>query len=151
MSVLLRQISIQDLLDHPGFPDRFFVALDATMVRLWFFDDDERLRSEVRDRVACRYPGRFLSEADLRNYHLQFGGRLYGDEIYLLEPGIGIFPNFHSYIKPKAMHAYEPTDRDQWGIFIGPASAEGAVSNPVDLTEITALVTKMLDPPMQDS
>ena len=151
MSVLLRQMSIQDLLDHPAFPDRFFVALDATMVRLWFFDDDERLRSEVRSRVACRYPGRFLSEADLKNYHLQFSGRLYGDEIYLLQPGIGIFPNFHSYIKPKAMHAYEPTNQDQWGIFIGPSLAESAVSKLVDLTEVTALVTKMLDPPTHDS
>jgi Type I phosphodiesterase / nucleotide pyrophosphatase len=150
MSVLLRQMAIQDLLEHPGFPDRFFVALDATMVRLWFFDDDERLRSEVRDRVASRYPGRFLSEEDLKTYHLQFTGRLYGDEIYLLEPGIGIFPNFHSYIKPKAMHAYEPTDRDQWGIFIGPASTRSAMSNPVELTEVTALVMTMLNPPMAD-
>lgn len=145
MSPLLRQISIQDLLDHPAFPDRFFAALDATMVRLWFLDDDERLRSEVRDRVASRYPGRFLSADDRAAYHLQFRGRLYGDEIYLLKPGIGIFPNYHSYIRPKAMHAYEPTDRDQWGIFVGPPGAGGAVSDPVDLTEVTALVMKMLD------
>lgn len=150
MSVLARQTSIQDLLEHPGFPERFFVALDATMVRLWFFDDDERLRSEVRERVASRYPGRFLSETDLATYHLEFTGRLYGDEIYLLQPGIGIFPNYHSYIKPKAMHAYEPTDRDQWGIFVGPSSTAGLVSNPVDLTEMTALVMKMLDPPAMD-
>jgi hypothetical protein len=145
MSPLLRQISLQDLLDHPAFPDRFFVALDATMVRLWFLDEDERLRSEIRDRVASRYPGRFLSKNDLAAYHLQFGDRLYGDEIYLLKPGIGIFPNYHSYIRPKAMHAYEPTDRDQWGIFVGPPGAGGAVSDPVDLTELTALVMKMLD------
>lgn len=144
MSVLLRQISIQDLLEHPGFPNKFFVALDATMVRLWFFDADDRLKSEIRDRVANRYPGRFLSAEDLTKYHLQFSDRLYGDEIFLLNPGIGIFPNYHSYIKPKAMHAYEPTDRDQWGIFIGPASTKGLVSNPVDLTEITALVMNKL-------
>ena len=145
MSPLLRQISIQDLLHHPAFPDRFFMALDATMVRLWFLDEDERLRSEIRDRVASRYPGRFLSTDDLAAYHLQFRGRLYGDEIYLLKPGVGIFPNYHSYIKPKAMHAYEPTDRDQWGIFVGPPGAGGAVSDPVDLAELTALVMKMLD------
>jgi Type I phosphodiesterase / nucleotide pyrophosphatase len=151
MSALLRQISIQDLLAHPAFPERFFVALDATMIRLWFFDDDERLRSEVRDRVASRYPGRFLTANDLVTYHLQFTGRLYGDEIFLLPPGIGIFPNYHSYIKPKAMHAYEPTERDQWGIFVGPSDAGSGVSNPVDLAEVTALVMKPLGPPLQDS
>jgi hypothetical protein len=147
MSVLKKQISIQDLIDHPGFPDKFFVALDATMIRLWFFDADDRLRAEIRDRVASRYPGRFLSADDLATYHLQFSGRLYGDEIYLLPPGIGIFPNYHSYIKPKGMHAYEPTDQDQWGIFIGPSSAKDSVSNPVDLTEVNALVTKGLNRP----
>ncbi len=150
MSVLRRQLSIQDLLEHPGFPERFFVALDGTMVRLWFFDDDERLHAQIRDRVANRFPGRFLAEADLAAYHLQFIGRLYGDEIYLLEPGIGVFPNFHSYIKPRAMHAYEPTDQDQWGIFVGPASAAGKVSSPVDLTELTALVMKTLRPHTPD-
>jgi hypothetical protein len=144
MSVLLRQIAIPELVDHKAFPERFFVALDATMVRLWYFDDDEKLRAELRERVAERYPGRFLSSADLSRYHLEFAGRLYGDDIYLVDPGIGIFPNFHSYIKPKAMHAYEPTDRDQWGIFIGPAESAASVSNPVDLTEVTSLVLSAL-------
>jgi hypothetical protein len=146
MSVLKRQAGIPELTAHPGFPDRFFVALDATMVRLWYLDDDERLRSELRERVAERFPGRFLSPEDLARYDLEFTGRLYGDEIYLLTPGHAVFPNFHSFIKPKAMHAYAPEDRDQWGIFIGPQSAAARVSNPVDLVEVTALVGDALDP-----
>jgi type I phosphodiesterase/nucleotide pyrophosphatase len=144
MSELHQQIGLQDLLAHPGFPDRFFVALDATMVRLWFFDPSDRLRQDVRELVATRCPGRFLSDEDRARHHLRFDGRLYGDEIYLLPPGTAVFPNFHSYIKPKAMHAYDPADRDQWGIFIGPTSAACAVSDPVDLTEVTALVTEHL-------
>ncbi|MGO8876029.1 MAG: alkaline phosphatase family protein [Acidimicrobiales bacterium] len=140
MSVLLRQIGIPELTSHPGFPERFFVALDATMVRLWYLDEDAALRDELRERVAARYPGRFLTPQDLETYHLQFDGRLYGDEMFLLDPGIAIFPNFHSYIKPKAMHAYEPTDRDQWGIFLGPRRSASAVSDPVSLPEVTELV-----------
>lgn len=145
MSPLLRQINVQELLTHPAFPSRFLVALDATMIRLWFFDDGEVLRREVRDWIASHCPGRFLSPDDLAAYHLQFTGRLYGDEIYLLPPGIGIFPNYHSYIKPKAMHAYEPTDRDQWGIFIGPAEVTPLVSDPVELVDVTALILKTLN------
>ena len=137
MSTLTRQIGIPELTLHPGFPDRFFVALDATMVRLWYLDDDEALRDELRERVASRYPGRFLTAAELVDLHLDFGGRLYGDEIFLLEPGIGIFPNFHSFIKPKAMHAYHPDVVEQWGISIAP-EASTPVGEPVDLLEITA-------------
>jgi hypothetical protein len=146
MSPLLRQIGIPELARHPAFPDRFFFALDATMVRLWYLDEDDRLRQELRERVAARYPGHFLSADELAAHHLQFGGRLYGDDFYLLPPGIGIFPNFHSFIKPKAMHAYDPADRDQWGIFIGPAAAAPRVSDPVLLPEVTALVTDALNP-----
>jgi Type I phosphodiesterase / nucleotide pyrophosphatase len=146
MSVLSRQFGIPELTSHPAFPERFFVALDATMVRLWYLDEDARLRQELRDRITARYPGHFLSAAELGAHHLRFSGRLYGDDIYLLPPGIGIFPNFHSFIKPKAMHAYDPADQDQWGIFIGPAAAGPLVSDPVDLTEVTSLVMDALDP-----
>jgi hypothetical protein len=55
----------------------------------------------------------------LRELHLDFDGRLYGDEIYLLDPGTAIFPNFHSLLRPKAMHAYHPDDADQHGIALG--------------------------------
>lgn len=146
MSILSRQTGIPELTRHPAFPDRFFVALDATMVRLWYLDDDERLRQELRERVATRYPGHFFGEDELKAHHLQFSGRLYGDEFYLLPPGIGIFPNFHSFIKPKAMHAYDPADQDQWGIFIGPAATAPQVSDPVLLPEVTALVMDALNP-----
>jgi Type I phosphodiesterase / nucleotide pyrophosphatase len=146
MSTLSRQIGIPELTKHPAFPDRFFVALDATMVRLWYLDEDERLRQELRERVATRYPGHFLSADELTAHHLQFRGRLYGDDFYLLPPGTAIFPNFHSFIKPKAMHAYDPADEDQWGIFIGPASITPRMSDPALLAEVTALVMDALDP-----
>ena len=92
------------------------------MVRLWYLDEDERLRQELRERVATGYPGHFLAPDELRTHHLAFSGRLYGDEFFLLPPGTAIFPNFHSFIKPKAMHAYDPAIQDQWGIYIGPAA-----------------------------
>ena len=144
MSQLRNQYSLQDLVLHPAFPERFFMALDATMVRLWFFDDDEALRQEIRDRVASRYPGRFLTSSDLDKFHLRFEDRLYGDEIYLLEPGIGIFPNYHSYIKPKAMHAYDPGDPDQLGICVAPYSVAPAGPGPVEMPAVHSVVMAML-------
>ena len=62
----------------------------------------------------------------------------------LLPPGAGIFPNFHSFIKPKAMHAYDPANQDQWGIFIGPATSGRHISDPVGLTEVTSLALAAL-------
>jgi hypothetical protein len=140
MSTLRRQVSLEGLVKHPAFPKRFFAALDATMVRLWFFDNDDRLRDWARDYISTRLPGRFLTPADRDELHLRFDGDLYGEEIFLTDPGWGIFPNFHSYIRPKAMHAYHPDDTDQWGVFLGPASLEDELADVVQMVDIAPLI-----------
>jgi hypothetical protein len=142
MSVIERSVDYSDLVRHPAFPDRFCFALDATMVRLWFFDDDVRLHEEVRERVSRGAPGHFLDRTELIDLHLDFSSRLYGDEIYLLEPRVAIFPNFHSLLRPKAMHAYHPSDSDQHGIFIAPPDER--LPDPVELVEINALCKRRL-------
>lgn len=139
MSPVDHVVSYPGLWRHAGFPHRFCFALDATMVRLWFHDDDAQLRDEIRATVAAAAPGRFLQREELVKLHLDFGTRLYGDEIYLLEPRTAIFPNFHSLLKPKAMHAYHPDDLEQQGIAIGLPSVDG-VTNLVDLAPNAARI-----------
>ncbi len=119
MSPVDRVVSYPSLWRHPGFPSRFCFALDATMVRLWFEDDSATLRDEVRQMVSGAAAGHFLSAEERQGLHLDFDSRLYGDEIFLLEPRTAIFPNFHSLQRPKAMHAYHPDDAEQHGIAIG--------------------------------
>jgi hypothetical protein len=144
MSVIREQVGLPELGRHPGFPSDFFFALDATMVRLWYRNDDANLRLELRQLVERRLPGRFLTERDRMDLHLRFTNRLYGDDIFLVTPGTAVFPNFHSYIKPKAMHAYHPDDRDQLGIFIGPAAARDRVRNPMSMVEIAPLCLELM-------
>jgi len=143
MSTLHRQVSLERLTNHPGFPSRFFVALDATMARLWYFDDDDDLRGWVRHYIASQLPGRFLTEGDRRELRLRFDEDLYGEDIFLTEPGWGIFPNFHSYVKPKAMHAYHPDNSDQWGLFVGPEAA-GVDAEIMEMTDIAPLCRRYM-------
>jgi hypothetical protein len=119
MSPVDRVVGYPALWRHPGFPSRFCFALDATMVRIWFEDDSEELRDEVRGIVSGAATGHFLSGEERNSLHLDFADRLYGDEIFLLEPRTAIYPNFHSLQRPKAMHAYHPDDPEQHGIAIG--------------------------------
>jgi hypothetical protein len=119
MSPVERMVGYPALWRHPGFPSRFCFALDATMVRIWFEDDSEELRDEVRGIVSGAATGHFLSGEERNSLHLDFADRLYGDEIFLLEPRTAIYPNFHSLQRPKAMHAYHPDDPEQHGIAIG--------------------------------
>lgn len=142
MSAVDRVISYAQLLRDPDYPHRFCVALDATMVRLWWVDANATLRERVRRQVADAAPGRFLGADELRELHLDFDHRLYGDEIFLLEPSVAIFPNFHSLLRPRAMHAYHPDDLDQHGIVIAPADER--LGETVELTELAPLVLRRL-------
>ena len=98
--------------------------------RLWYLDDDEALRRELRERVASRFAGRFLTPEDLPGTTSSSRTGSTATRSSCSRPGTAIFPNFHSFIKPKAMHAYAPEDRDQWGIFIGPDRRGGARLGP---------------------
>lgn len=136
MSAVRELHGYRELWRHPGFPSQFVFALDATMVRLWDADED------VREIVRRGAPGRFLTDAERSALHIDFSSRLYGDEIYLLEPGAAIFPNFHSMLKPKAMHAYHPDDPDQHGIFI--TSAGGTDGGMVELVDVAPTIERAL-------
>jgi hypothetical protein len=147
MSPVDRVVGYPTLWRHPAFPERFCFALDATMVRLWFEDASRDLRDEVRALVSRDVSGRFLSRSELQGLHLDFEGRLYGDEIFLLEPRTAIFPNFHSLLKPKAMHAYHPDDSEQQGIALGLPSRDG-VTDLVDLAPHAAAVLGQKSTPL---
>ena len=144
MSRIEEQHGIPRLHRHPDFPKRFLFALDATMVRVWYWRDDAALREEVREIVAHTYQGHWLSDQEIDSFHLRFDSRLYGDEMFLLEPGTAIFPNFHSYIKPKAMHAYDPADPDQLGILVAPQSVGPAPSAPLEMVDIAPMCLSLL-------
>ena len=138
MSRAERIVAIPELRRHPAFGSGFCFALDATMVRLWFLRDEPALREELRTLVAAKLPGRFLSKGDRAKLHVDFHHTLYGDDMFLTEPGTVIFPNFHSYVRPKAMHAYDPSGPDQDGILIGSSGALSGIEAPtmVDLAPL---------------
>jgi hypothetical protein len=68
----------------------------------------------------------------------------WGDDVFLTEPGVVIFPNFHSYVRPKAMHAYDPADLDQDGIVVASAGVELAERPQlIDLSGAIAAATEL--------
>jgi hypothetical protein len=124
MSETQRYVSMPGLRRHPSFGTRFCFALDATTVRLRYLDPDPGLGGDLHRYVEGRMPGRWLTEEDRRAYRLPSDMRPWGDDVFLTEPGVVIFPNFHSYLRPKAMHAYDPADRDQDGIVVASAGVD---------------------------
>jgi len=99
-----------------GFQTRYLLALDGTMIRFWYFD--ENIKLEIREFFKDKEYGYFLTKEDKNKLRIIFTNNRYGDDIFLLDQGYAIFPNFMSWAKPKAMHAYHPKYKEQRGVFI---------------------------------
>ena len=93
--------------------------------------------------VAGRFPGHFLSSDELVDLHVDFADRRYGDEIFLIEPGTVVHPNFHSYLRPKAMHAYHPDEPEQQGILVASSGAAQFVGEKADMIDIAPLIGRL--------
>lgn len=90
-------------------------VLDSTMARFWIFDP--QLRSRLAAALADA-PGHFLSEAEKQRFGIDFPDRQYGDEIFLLDPGIQIAPSDMGRRPLPGMHGFTPDDSDSDAAFL---------------------------------
>ena len=90
----------------------YLVFLDSTMVRFWFFSEiAEKLIVDLLNKVEG---GHILRQDEKDKYHLNYHHNKFGDIIFLVDPGVLIYPNFYQNKKPvKGMHGYAPETPDQ--------------------------------------
>jgi hypothetical protein len=131
-----RYLNLTPFIKNSAFGRDYVFFLDSTMIHLWYLNSSRK--GEVRNMFKHLQAGSFLSEEERKQLRISFDHRLYGDDIYLLDPPYSIFPNFISLIKPKAMHAYHPKYDHQKG-FISLCSSgmnydlENADSSVIDI------------------
>ncbi|MFQ6080474.1 MAG: alkaline phosphatase family protein [Candidatus Bathyarchaeia archaeon] len=116
MAEVKKFINFEKMIFDKRFGKDYIFFLDSTMVRIWYLN--EAVKEEIRERFSKLPYGSFLSQGERASLRISFNQRYYGDDVYLLKPGYSIFPDFMSWLKPRAMHAYHPNHRSQLGIFI---------------------------------
>ena len=90
----------------------YLVFFDSTMVRFWFFSD--RAEKSIVDFLNGIKDGHILNQKERNKYHLNYSHNKFGDIIFLVDPGVLIYPNFYQNKKPvKGMHGYAPETPDQ--------------------------------------
>ena len=87
----------------------YIAAYDSTMLRVWFLTPDAR--KPVMDAVADA-PGHWLSPEEKVALHVDFADASYGDEIFLLDPGVQLVPSDMGNKPIPGMHGFSPDDRD---------------------------------------
>jgi hypothetical protein len=91
-------------------PRDYVPFFDSTLARFWW--RSPAARDEVRAALAGFGGGRWLEDAELERAGLLFAGRDYGEDIFLLDPGLLIVPSFMGSQPLAAMHGYEPAHPD---------------------------------------
>ena len=114
-------IDLESLL--PEFGKGYFYFLDSTTARFWFFDDDKK--QEVLDILKNLGCGHILSNEEKAGYRIDKLGREFGEEIFLLERGYCIIPNFYNDDKVKGMHLYDRQSRQEQGFILSNKKISG--------------------------
>ncbi|MDD2403556.1 MAG: alkaline phosphatase family protein [Victivallaceae bacterium] len=87
----------------------YIACYDSTMLRIYILK--EGCRSELLNSFNG-VPGHWLSAEEKKRFNVDFEGNLYGDEIFLLDPGIQLVPSDMSGKAIPGMHGYSPDDID---------------------------------------
>jgi len=109
-------VDLKELRQDEGLGRDYLVFFDSTIIQVWYLNQAKK--QELRSRIESLSYGHFLSQQEKKELGLNFDDNGYGDDIFLLDAGYSIFPNFYSWLKPYAMHAYHPDIDSQRGIFM---------------------------------
>jgi len=83
---------------------------DSTMARFWFLNPEAR--SRITAALDGHPKGRILTQAELKAEGVWFEDGMYGELVFLLNPGIQMVPSFMGVKQIKGMHGYAPQDPD---------------------------------------
>lgn len=87
-------------------PRHYLAFFDSTMARFWW--KQPAARAAVRAALEGLRGGRWLDDAELERAGARFPAREYGDDIFLLDPGMLMVPSFMGDRPVAAMHGYDP-------------------------------------------
>jgi hypothetical protein len=130
-------------------PD-YLMFLDSTMARFWFFD--ERARAHVWEALGGLGGGHWISQEEKGRYHLNYKHNRFGDEIFLVDPGVLILPNFYQGDQPVCgMHGYAPETPEQQSALMlhSPRIREPRLlDTPQDMRRLFPTLLELLDLPV---
>jgi predicted AlkP superfamily pyrophosphatase or phosphodiesterase len=120
MVTVVHSVDLWSLLDKSGlrFGHDFVYFLDSTMARFWFHTNFAKRK--VIELLTPLREGIILQQEHLQKFHIAGCDWRNGELIFLLHPGIVIYPNFFQRTgQPvRGMHGYDPDCSDNMGLFL---------------------------------
>jgi predicted AlkP superfamily pyrophosphatase or phosphodiesterase len=134
MTEVHQAFDIWTYLEKHGFRlgKEYIAFINSTLVSLWF---NYGHRTEIVDLLNRCRTGRVLTREERVRYHLDFSDRRYGDEIFVVDEGVELIPNFISLAGKtnSGMHGYDPFCSSTKAFLIGGKEFSGQLNNVVDI------------------
>ncbi|MBT6325680.1 MAG: hypothetical protein HOJ35_06905 [Bdellovibrionales bacterium] len=94
----------------------YTATYDSTMARIWILNENSRAPIiKVLDSFSN---GHILSENEKKEFGINFKDHMYGEIIYLLDPGYQIVPSDMGKDSLAGMHGYDSKDKDSLASFL---------------------------------
>lgn len=118
----------------------YLAFFDSTMARFWW--RSAGARDEVRAALGAAQRGRWLSAADLAAAGADFADHRYGEDVFLLDPGVLMVPSYMGRRPLAAMHGYDPTHPDMAGVLMSNRALPPSVTH---LSQLRGFLEQELD------
>ena len=118
----------------------YLAFFDSTMARFWW--RTPQARDAVRAALGPALRGRWLDAATLAREGADFADHRFGEDVFLLDPGVLMVPSYMSRAPLAAMHGYDPAHPDMAGIL---ASNRPLPADVTHLAHLRAHLERMLD------
>ena len=122
MTPLTRTVDLKSAVE--GSPLKFGLdygaCYDSTMFRVTFLTPgaEKAIRAAMKPFESC---GHWLSEAEEKRYGIYRSDRMFGDAVFLLDPGIQIVPSDLCAKPLNGMHGFAPEDKDSRAVILSNA------------------------------
>jgi len=137
MSDVYTSFDIWTFLEKHGYRlgKEYIAFINSTITSFWF---NKGHKSEIVGLLNHCGAGRVLTHEERIRFHLDFSDRKYGDEIFVVDEGVELIPNFLSLAwKPNlGMHGYDPIYFSTKAFFIGNKDYSVQLKNVVDIYSI---------------
>ena len=122
MTPLTRTVDLKSAVERTPlkFGRDYGACYDSTMFRATFLtpEAEKTIREAVKPFESC---GHWLSEEEEKHYGIYRADRMFGDAVFLLDPGIQIVPSDLCAKPLNGMHGFAPEDRDSQAVILSNA------------------------------
>ena len=117
MTPLTGTVDIMSRVENCGlvFGKDYGACFDSTMARFYYLN--EKSENVITDLMKD-FPGRFLTADEEIKYGIYRKDRIFGDSIFLLEPGIQIVPSDMGNSPLCGMHGFAPEDEHSYAVIL---------------------------------